>query len=279
MAKVLFAIIFLSLAALAVFYLYIIPKPSSVPGFPENPIVITRQAFISESGYYILSGDISCANLSTEEACISFGGKIDNFLLDCRGHSITGKVIMRDNRSRALLANGIEIHLDAHGTLKNCVVQGFGISGILLHHSSGNTITNNTLLDNQIGIYNDGSPNNSITNNIAINNTYGIYVFLEESSNVLVANNTANDNAEGIYFFDSPLNGIITGNTANNNRNYGIWLNLAYNITVAGNRLCGNPKGSMLCENSTVIDNGGNICEEGTISCGGMGIRCADGCR
>jgi len=276
MARPVLVVALLVLSVLAGWYAYAsVPNLAYALGIAK-PTVITGQTYISESGYYVLDGDVSCANITGEDACIVFHGHVPDFVLDCRGHSITGP--SRPGPGRWFPADGIEIHSSAGGTVKNCVVKDFGLIGIFLHHSAYNTIINNTVTNSKLGIYNDGCGYNDIINNTVTNNNYGIYLFLPSSNHVSIANNTADANEiAGIYLFQSPHDNSLSGNTANANGKYGIWFDPAYNITLAGNTACGNPGGDVSCANSTVIDGGGNVCGQSSVTCGGS-IRCAGGC-
>lgn len=278
MRRSVFAATIIALAVLACWYAY-----ASVPNLAYDlgiakPTVITGQTYISESGYYVLTGDVSCANITGEDACIVFHGHVPDFVLDCRGHSITGPG--GSGPGRWFPADGIEIHSSAGGTVKNCVVKDFGLIGILLHHSAYNTIINNTVTNSKLGIYNDGCGYNDIVNNTVANNNYGIYLFLQSSNHVSIANNTADGNEiAGIYLFQSPHDNSLSGNTANNNGEYGIWLDPAHNITLAGNTACGNAEADVYCANSTVIDGGGNVCGHGPAACGGTAVNCVADCH
>jgi parallel beta-helix repeat protein len=276
MKKPVFAVLLFSVAiliVLIVWHVYAnILGPSYVSMLLGRPTIITGQTSISESGYYILNDDISCSNITGEAACISFDGGSGNFILDCRGHSITGP-------GRRYPTGGIEVHSTIGGTVKNCVVKDFNLVGILLHHSVYNTILNNTVTNSNLGIYNDGCSYNKIINNTVINNHYGIYLFLPSSHYVSIINNTANNNEiAGIYLFNSPSNNTLTGNTVNNNSKYGIWFNPASGTTLNGNMICGNSEVDVLCTNSSVIDEGNNVCLPELINCGSTNINCINSC-
>jgi parallel beta-helix repeat protein len=271
MRKLVFTVLLLSSAILIAWYIYAnILNPAPISILLKNPTVITGKTQIFQNGYYILTDDISCSNVEHEEACVAFSGKIDNFLFDCQGHSITGP----GGRN---LAVGIMIDRNAHGTVKNCVIQNFALISIFLHHSDHNTIINNTIRNTRYGVYVDGSPYDSIINNALSNSDTGIYVFLEYTANLLIANNTVINGGTGIYFFQSPHDNIVIGNIVNNN-SYGIWFNPAYNNTLKDNKICNNSESNIHCPNSTVIDGGNNICNQGLIFCDGTNINCILGC-
>ena len=82
-----------------------------------------------------------------------------------------------------------------------------------VHH---NTITNNDVSSNHIGIVIQHSDYNLIMNNTASRCEYGLS--LAASSNNQVLNNTVNSNSQsGIYFLDYTTNNLIANNTISSN--------------------------------------------------------------
>ena len=116
--------------------------------------------------------------------------------------------------------------------------------GTYLYSSSNNTLTNNIVNSNALGIGMDFSSNNTLDNNTANSNT-GRGIDLHNSSNNLFNNNTANwNNDRGIKLMYSK-NNILTNNTANYNIDEGIYLdhfsnnNILNNNTASWNFDCG----------------------------------------
>ena len=108
-----------------------------------------------------------------------------------------------------------------------------GSFGIQVYSSSNNTVNDNTVSNNMIGIHMQYPGNNTVSNNIALNNNWGIY--LVHTSNNMVIENTASNNGYGIWL-SSSSNNTVNGNTASNNRNNGILLLAsASNNTISNN--------------------------------------------
>jgi len=116
--------------------------------------------------------------------------------------------------------------------------------GILLNHSSYNTITNNTANSNTIhGIQLIYSSNNSITNNtIILSNNYGIGV--NDSNDNDITDNNISDNNHGIFMVGSSNNNIMHNNINSNDR-YGIILSDSSNNYVYLNNFIDNIEGNV----------------------------------
>jgi len=114
---------------------------------------------------------------------------------------------------------GTAVEIDAD----NCTVQGFVIqnsaaaSGILVT-SSGNTITNNTLTGDAVGIQISSSDSNSVLGNtITASSRAGIA--LRNGRNNLISGNRVTNNAIGITIDDLSSANTITFNTFSNTEN------------------------------------------------------------
>jgi len=188
--------------------------------------------------------------------------------------NVTKQLILRgiDMPTVKAYASGSAIILTADG----CVLEGFHVTGASMGsksdpyagikvRSDGNTLTNNTASNNDIGIVLRESSNNSLTNNIANSNRYcGIRlnhsinnilvenratsncdfgIFLFHSSNNTLTNNYANSNhgnsGDGICI-DSSNNNSLTGNIANSNDGDGIFLSYSSNNTLTSNNVNSN---------------------------------------
>ena len=110
----------------------------------------------------------------------------DNLTLDGAGHMIIGP------------GSGSGVYLSGRTgvTIKNLDIRRFE-HGIYLLESSGNTLTDNTALKNDYGIYLDeNSSGNMLSDNTASNKYFGIIIRHSSNNNTLIGN-VANSN--GLY--------------------------------------------------------------------------------
>ncbi|MCK5038992.1 MAG: right-handed parallel beta-helix repeat-containing protein, partial [Thermoplasmata archaeon] len=84
--------------------------------------------------------------------------------------------------------------------------------GILLYQSSGSQIYNNTILDNDHGFYIQYSHNNNLTNNVISNSVAGIRMVSDSSGNDIVDNNITGSSSMGFDLDFSTLNNYIYHN-------------------------------------------------------------------
>ena len=124
---------------------------------------------------------------------------------------------------------GNVIILSADGiTLEEFTIRGGGlyqVAGITIGikvTSSNNSLINNSVTNNDYGIYLDSSSSNNLSGNTVSNNVKGIQ--LSSSSNNNVSGNAANFNSEGIRMNSASTHNLLTGNTANYNIDTGIRL-------------------------------------------------------
>lgn len=114
---------------------------------------------------------------------------------------------------------GAALEIDADG----CTVEGFTIqnsataSGILVT-SNGNTIENNTLTGNAVGIQISSSDSNSITGN-SITGSSRAGIVLRNAKNNLIEGNRVTQNTLGISIDDLSTANTITYNTFSNTEN------------------------------------------------------------
>ena len=141
------------------------------------------------------------------------------------------------------------IYLDSD--VDHCTITDSNVSknhiGILLNHSCGNTIFNNTVRDNDYGFYlYRSSNNNNITNNTVFSNDYdGInlrYSCCNTIANNNITNNSVTNNYAGIHLHSSHDNWIYNNyfNNTNNARDddgYNTW-NI---IKTSGTNIIGGP--------------------------------------
>ncbi|MHA2101043.1 MAG: NosD domain-containing protein [Candidatus Kariarchaeaceae archaeon] len=133
-----------------------------------------------------------------------------------------------------------------NGTIRNNYVGNFTSSGIRMESSINNTITDNTVYNNQgwAGVEIRYSSDTYINNNTIFNNYNGNGISFYFSNNNLLTNNTAHsNNYRGIRLEYSDNNEIIN-NAAYNNNEDGIWLwysdsNLIANNTAYSNTFVG----------------------------------------
>jgi len=146
---------------------------------------------------------------------------------------------IRNSGLKSLIDSGIGLYY-----ANNCnVTQNKIINnniGIKLTQSSHNILSGNEIADNKDnGVYIDKSLNNLISgNNMTHNGAHGVW--LESSSNnTLDRNNITINNYSGIYLLGSPNNSISRNIITTNNR-YGIQLFYSSNNVLRNNILTGN---------------------------------------
>jgi parallel beta-helix repeat protein len=129
--------------------------------------------------------------------------------------------------------NGIEISLGAtanvnHNTISGNVYtpQTYSATGILLYQPGAVTVEQNTLLNNDFGIYAYGASGAMIDHNQVTGSTWdGIY--LDTTNSATVDHNTTNNNGsgnsgDGGIALSNSKNNTITQNTSNSNKGDGI---------------------------------------------------------
>jgi len=183
--------------------------------------------------------------LSTDLSCSTYGIRIrsSNVTLDCQNHLLTGP-------GSSFYYNGIEVYSTSRPydygniSISNCKVTSFW-KGIRLYASSNDSVTNNVMYGNRIGLAVEESNYSLFENNNASQNTEkGIYVYGDVNYNNFT-NNTANYNGEDGIFIES-LGGYAEGNTffnnnASNNNRYGLNSRVgSYSNTFSSNTFCYN---------------------------------------
>ena len=203
----------------------------------------------------------------------------DNIVVDGAGYILKGYM-------PSTLVNGINLTGRSNVTINNVEVKSFYF-GILLDHSSNNTISGNDIINNGIlgiqlknssnhntiignnvtgngqGIDLDGSNNTVSGNNVTENLYYGIGLI--GSNNSISGNTVISHGQEGIWFYGS--GNTVSGNDLRNNGK-GIWVGFysTYN-SISGNKITNNGIGIMLVggsSNNTIFgnnlaNNGGGI--------------------
>jgi parallel beta-helix repeat protein len=137
-------------------------------------------------------------------------------------------------------------------TVKNAT--GYGKGGICLRSGIDHcNISDNTALNNYIGIKLYESSNNIIAGNIASDNKrLGILLKNSSNNNTVTGNIASNNNIHGILLLKNSNNNTITGNTAGNNGWCGIGLNISSNNnTITGNTASNNEWSGIGLKNSS----------------------------
>lgn len=175
----------------------------------------------------VLSSDISAAG-----TCFTIDA--DNIVLDCAGHSITGK--------GGLQNSGILLQGRKGVTVKNCEVIGFG-DGIYLTSTKDSTISGNTALKNEYqGIFVGDSQGNTLTGNNLSHNKYGIMLHVFASNNTISGNTAFNNTNWGIGLDSSSDNNTVKGNTITKNTQ-GMSMGDAHGNAITGNTISQNSQG------------------------------------
>ncbi|HRW04172.1 MAG TPA: right-handed parallel beta-helix repeat-containing protein [Caldilineaceae bacterium] len=117
---------------------------------------------------------------------------------------------------------------------------GNGGYGINIEGSNNNTVRNNNLHDNQVGVtIEDGSRANQILNNSTASNTnHGIQTRQGSNANTIMGNTAADNNANGIYIRSS--NNRVEDNSATRNLEVGIAVRPESGAALESNQLISN---------------------------------------
>jgi parallel beta-helix repeat protein len=174
--------------------------------------------------------------------------------------------------------------------ISNNVIAHNGGDGILLRSSESNTINSNNVMDNNRGIYFEGSNGNRInSNDITLSHLQGIH-FSSSLNNDICENNITNNGFQGLWLSTSSNNtnvyknnvtmnniGIVLTGSSNNslyenyvtaNTNYGIAVgDYASNNIVSGNIIVNNKFGvyiltsenNSVCRNSVIANSNHGI--------------------
>ena len=138
-------------------------------------------------------------------------------------------------------------------------------SAISLSNSNSNTITNNEICENHMGIFmRNFSKNNTIMNNMIYESSYAGIRLWESSNNNRIVNNMIYNNSNGIHLENSlNSNNTIMNNTIYENKRYGIYLeDSSNNNTIINNTIYKNDHGIILrsslsntITNNTIYEN------------------------
>jgi parallel beta-helix repeat protein len=177
-----------------------------------------------------------------------------NIVFDCDGHRIIGASF---DYSGVQATNGVH-----SATIKNCIIERFQY-GIYVDESDYVTVENNTLSDNDNGIWFYDTNNATIIDNYVYSNfeigirmtyaedsviennviddsgTYGIHLYIDTVNNTMINNNISNSKSHGIFSVqNNDLNHILDNNIWEN-EGKGIYC-VSAGCTIDSNYVCFN---------------------------------------
>ncbi len=165
---------------------------------------------------------------------------------------ISGLTIQNSGSER--LDSGIRtLSLDSNLTVKNCILKDnevglyLNCADYFTYLSTKNMIYNNTITNNNIGIFTTWVHNNEIIGNTISNNTlHGIE--MEAGRNSIIKDNLICDNlGKGLFLHGKSDESTITHNTIKNN-SHGIVLEETYNCKIKENNLINNAENAFFIE-------------------------------
>jgi parallel beta-helix repeat protein len=186
-------------------------------GTEENPYIIENWDINGSGyGYCIYIGNTTVFFKVKDSYLHEASGVESNPYFSDTGiimYNVQNGTINHNNESKN--DSGIHLHLSSNNTITNNKISSkFGYE-IILTSSNNNTIVNNTVPStNSFGIHLDSSNGNIIINNTASNNLYGI--FLETSNSNIITNNSLTNNEYGILLIDSISNIMVNNKMVNN---------------------------------------------------------------
>ncbi|MEA2054528.1 MAG: NosD domain-containing protein [Candidatus Thermoplasmatota archaeon] len=134
-------------------------------------------------------------------------------------------------------SNGIVVS-SGNNTISNCNISNNSNSGIMLNHSNNNTIVDNDISSNGVGIRVSTSSSNNI-GNCSIFDNMDDGISLTNSANNTLINNLVWRNADGIMIFSSSDNNDIINNNISNN-GFGLYLYYADENEIFRNNISSN---------------------------------------
>jgi parallel beta-helix repeat protein len=215
----------------------------------------------SECSIVYLDADIS----NQVGPCINNPANFTDKTFDCQGHTIDGNDADEPHPDYGIFLTG-----KSGNTIKNCTVRDFGMGIVLWNSSNSNTLINNIVTSNKLGIdvsnshsnairYNDvsdnryyyrgfyrgdglrlilGSSGNTVAHNtVASNPQYGIR--LDEATSNTVSGNTVTASSDGIRLEDAE-NNAVTNNVSSENQANGLTIYWGGNNSIYSNTFCNN---------------------------------------
>jgi len=134
---------------------------------------------------------------------------------------------------------GIDLSNRTDVTIKNAIIKSFSY-GIYLFGSLRNFIQENTITNNQIGIWVCESSSNTLSRNLLTRSqNYSIVLYYNSAYNTLTGNNITN-NYHGVWFWWSS-NNFLSGNSIIGNNGTGVWFaDASSDNTLIGSKITDN---------------------------------------
>jgi parallel beta-helix repeat protein len=236
------------------------PQTGSMDYIEEGIDMVSGSTVYVEAGTYVenvvVDKTINLIGAGTGNTTIDGGGNGDVVRITVDWVNMSGFTVTNSGSSGT--DSGIDVTAD-HTHISNTIVSS-NLYGIHLSSSSGNTLDDNTCLNNDYGIYLYSGSSNTITNNTCnANNDFGIW-FASSSSNTITNNTCDSNDFFGIYLESSSSN-TLSNNTCSDNADVGISLHLSSTNNILANNTCSiNLHGIRLTSsNSNTITN--NTCD------------------
>ncbi|HNX09790.1 MAG TPA: NosD domain-containing protein, partial [Methanothrix sp.] len=188
----------------------------------------------------------------------------------------SGKPIIDGN------GGGNVIYLASNGcTVDGLVIRNAGAYRIGIEvESDGNTISNNEIEGNNVGINVFDSNDNILKNNVISHNTDGIQMHTGSSNNEISGNTVTYNNRAGIMLGYSAQNNIISNNDASHNGQTtlgdGVSVYLCNGCTISGNTASGNSQSGIYIFDGNNDNATGNTASGNTRS--GISLVSASAC-
>ncbi len=194
-------------------------------------------------------GGIACACGDRVVAAATLSQSLNNCLgdglvlaagsIDCLGRQIAGPGDQTD--AVGIRIAGFNSSGATGAVVRNCRVRNFG-RGIEIDSGSGNTLDNNVVFNNHIGIWlGDGTSGNHLTgNHIRDNRDEGVHVGASTHDNVIDGNEFVNNSNENLYLIDT-TNNQVTGNELRESGSASILLKNASDNTFTDNQVFDRP--------------------------------------
>jgi len=145
---------------------------------------------------YCISADL----IANTTNCININA--DNIILNCVDHRITGNGTGIKNPQNAIIVNGNNVKI------KNCVLENFANSGILVNVSDNNILENIESYNSPYGLIIKNANNNTInSSNIHDNNYSGISI-ISSNTNWVIDSNFVSNRIAGVNLTNSDYNNI-----------------------------------------------------------------------
>ena len=180
-----------------------------------------------DAGYV---GIVDSTNISVKNLTLTHNGQ--GVLFAYTNSSKIENVTAVDNELGVLLFSSSNNIIENSNTSDNDYNSYYpGASGIYLSSSLNNNIANSTASFNTgYGLCLYSSSINTVTNNTVSNDDYGIYLESSSNNNIITNNIVTSQNWDGIYLSSSSYNNITSNNVSDNR--FGIYLESSNNNTI-----------------------------------------------